>query len=312
MPTDCLHPKHSVDIPILEYHITEMSKQALTTKEFLEQNPYCCFCGGQVPATTRDHIPPKIVFENKVWPDGFEFPACAGCNSATRLFDQEFGLLSCFGGLESGPTQDELAQFQKVLRGVANNNLQLAVALRMRSNQKRREFKEKGHKIEPGITYGEIPIIQMPPRADLAGEVIAFKLGCALHYKHFNRILPITGKVVSAIRTNYRVITEGIPTNFISTTTLAYIPKRGGKDLSKQFAYRLALDRKAHAGFFMCKFRDSLQIEAITIEKPSAYSFNFSEIPTVREFLGGLALRAKALEYLSTHGIINAKFWPNT
>ena len=56
-------------------------------KLFLKENPLCAFCGGAEAATTIEHCPPKALFKNKIWPEGFEFPACSKCNNDTSDYD---------------------------------------------------------------------------------------------------------------------------------------------------------------------------------------------------------------------------------
>jgi hypothetical protein len=43
----------------------------------------CIFCGGQRVATTQEHCPPRALFREKKWPEGYVFPACEECNWGT-------------------------------------------------------------------------------------------------------------------------------------------------------------------------------------------------------------------------------------
>jgi hypothetical protein len=52
-------------------------------EEFFTKNPWCIFCGGTVAATTVEHCPPRAMFDNKEWPEGYAFPACASCNGGS-------------------------------------------------------------------------------------------------------------------------------------------------------------------------------------------------------------------------------------
>jgi hypothetical protein len=64
------------------------------TARRLAQHPLCCFCGGKTPATSLDHVPPKIVFWGKRRPNGLEMPACDACNQGTKKLDQAAGLFA--------------------------------------------------------------------------------------------------------------------------------------------------------------------------------------------------------------------------
>ena len=139
-----------------------------------------------------------------------------------------------------------------------------------------------------GAEYKDFPVVQLPPRADLAIEVLSFKLGCALHYKHLNEALPETGKVMSNLRTNYAMLTEGTLRGIEHSTTLAKIPKRNGQDFSDQFAYRFGVEIPKRMGAFICKFRQSFQLEIGTYATPPVYSTATNAIPFVRDFLKSL------------------------
>ncbi len=286
-----------------------MPKQALTQAEFLELNPLCCFCGGAVPATTRDHVPPRIAFHNKEWPEGFEFPACEACNGGTKLLDQEFALLCAYGGFEGPVSPSRMKQFTKTFTGVLNNNPSLAIGLRMTSNQKRHAMKRLGRSLPLGSTYNEQPIIKLPPKAELAHEVLAFKLGCALHYRHFKKALPQTGKVANAMNTNFSVITEGISEDFLKVTTLAPPPMRGKKNLRGQFEYRFTPPNDMGVGVYICKFGDSFQLNILTLEHPERVEQHVGSVAFVKDFLKGVDQKAKALETLSTHLMMGGP-WP--
>ncbi len=49
----------------------------------------CCYCGTK-EATTRDHVPPKAIF-NKPRPDDLiTVPCCFECNNQASSFDEKF------------------------------------------------------------------------------------------------------------------------------------------------------------------------------------------------------------------------------
>lgn len=278
-----------------------MSKQAIGQEEFLKLNPFCCFCGGVNLATTRDHVPPKIAFTNKAWPEGFEFPACEKCNSSTKLLDQEFALLCAYGGFGKDVAPTNLDHFRKVFTGVMNNNRSLAIGLSMTSNEKRRAMREWGRTIARGSTYKEQPIIKLPPRAELAHDTLAFKLGCALHYKHFGRPLSGTSKVVTSIETNASLLGEDAALHFLKHTLPAPSPMRGRKNLAEQFAYRFATSNDLRVGAFVCKIGDSFLLNILTFENPKSVKFNLTAFSAVAGYLAEVNCRAKSLETISTH-----------
>lgn len=92
-----------------------MGQKKKRLEKFLKTHPQCCFCGGNVPATTHDHIPPSSVFTSRKWPAGYEFPACFPCNNDSSRDDVVIALFSRFGP-KGKKTESERAEWLKYLR----------------------------------------------------------------------------------------------------------------------------------------------------------------------------------------------------
>ena len=96
----------------------KLSKRA----RFLQNHPFCCFCGGNAPATTSDHIPPRACFPDGFHPESFEFPACQGCNAASKEDDQIVGLtVLLMEWSELNGTPEHKAKVLKLWRGITEN-----------------------------------------------------------------------------------------------------------------------------------------------------------------------------------------------
>jgi hypothetical protein len=64
------------------------AKQKLSaTKKFIREYPDCCFCGAARQSATREHMPPKSVFDFSHRPDKLIMPACDRCNRGTSTAD---------------------------------------------------------------------------------------------------------------------------------------------------------------------------------------------------------------------------------
>jgi hypothetical protein len=97
-----------------------MGEKARRKRLFLAKDPFCCFCGGDSPATTEDHVPSRTLFTLWQWPEGYVFPACENCNSATRLAEQIFSFLSRCHQDPLG--QQEETEFNQALDALGNNH----------------------------------------------------------------------------------------------------------------------------------------------------------------------------------------------
>lgn len=84
----------------------------------LADEPACIYCGGE--ATSIEHMPPIILFDNRDRPRGLEFSACEQCNGGTRLTDQVIAMLCrSLSDRDGARTAPDSA---KIMRAVANND----------------------------------------------------------------------------------------------------------------------------------------------------------------------------------------------
>jgi len=91
-------------------------------RRFLEEHRHCCFCGGQEPSTTIDHVPAKAHFPDGFAPEGFEFPACDSCNRGSKRDDQIAGFytqIADFG--DTSRTPEAEAKIRKLTNGIREN-----------------------------------------------------------------------------------------------------------------------------------------------------------------------------------------------
>jgi hypothetical protein len=85
----------------------------------LNAYPWCIYCGGQNPATTVEHMPPRMMFLGKQRPKGLEFPTCNPCNHGTSHADLVASLLGrTFPDPQSQQGQNDV---KKLLSAVSNN-----------------------------------------------------------------------------------------------------------------------------------------------------------------------------------------------
>jgi hypothetical protein len=72
----------------------EAKRNRSATQKLIERYPFCCFCGGVRPSMTREHMPPKSLFDNSHRPDKLVMPACDECNGGTSTADLTAALVS--------------------------------------------------------------------------------------------------------------------------------------------------------------------------------------------------------------------------
>lgn len=165
-----------------------MGTSAKRKAKFKAEHPTCYFCATN-PTETEDHVPSRECFRGRLWPDGYAFPACQGCNHAGGKIEQVVALyLHMFNHDGVEPSH---AQFSKLITGVANNTPELLPKVGLSANAVRRHFRDKGIQLAPGMAYGEVPMAELPAGNRTAFELFARRLTCALFYKEVGFPMPL-------------------------------------------------------------------------------------------------------------------------
>jgi hypothetical protein len=237
-----------------------MGRTAARRRKFFAEHPFCCFCGGKTPAVEEDHFPSRALFRERVWPEGYAFPACVRCNRATSADELIVAVMSRLrGGQEDEKASAEL---RKCLAGVRREFPGLLEAMRPRTHREFRNARKKyGISLQPGQVSTDLPIMLLTdPRISDAVRNFAQKLGLALYYKHAGVPLPRTGAVAARWYSNLQVEADQIPRDLADV--LPTFPKlaRGERELTDQFFYRVGLTDTKTMGTFLAMFRQSFAI----------------------------------------------------
>lgn len=86
----------------------------------LPENRRCCYCGA--PATTIDHFPPRNIFRERKYPEGYIYPCCEQCNSSKSNDEQSISFLLCIMDWNS---EREEGNFLRLYKAVKNNHPKL-------------------------------------------------------------------------------------------------------------------------------------------------------------------------------------------
>src|SRR6266702_3296638 len=104
-------------------------------QRFLTTHPRCCFCGGAATSAEPDHVPSRVLFDGRQWPEGFEFPACVSCNRASRHDEQIIAMLSRM--YPDTTTEKGRLEVQERIRAVAFNYPEILQEIRPTAEQER-------------------------------------------------------------------------------------------------------------------------------------------------------------------------------
>jgi hypothetical protein len=176
-------------------------KLKLTKQQrFLADHPFCCFCGGTVAATTRDHVPSRAFFLNRDWPEGYEFPSCSKCQGESRVAE-----LTCAAVMRSAPAPNglDVDEVAKLYRGAAKYDPETfqeflgperTSGLALPASVRRRLRRPDGAAVS-----------NLGPRIHVQIGQYIVKLTKALYYMHFGRIVPAQAAIEYYMASNAEV-----------------------------------------------------------------------------------------------------------
>lgn len=246
-----------------------MGKESrLNRAAFFEKQPHCIFCGGQQNATTKEHCPPRALFQSKWWPEGFEFPACETCNNGTGDDDVVVALIGRMDPfLNSGNKDGRVAGLMHNVNKQYPGFLKEMVG--MSAGESRRAARSLGIKPPPGLTYQQTGIVNVTERMDKAVQTLAGKLSKAIYYLETGQIFPAAGDIQFHWFTNTDLFKSGSPPVLEAFEHIeAPVPRifRNGQNLSEQFDYRYALSEDKELALLRAVFGRAFGF--VTISSP--------------------------------------------
>lgn len=207
-----------------------------------------------MPATTQDHLPPRSVFNEKKWPDGYVFPACEPCNQGSSRDDALIAFMSRFNpGYE--PSDGERLEWLALLRAFREHYPDAMQEMLLGAGEKRRWMQKHGLHPPSGTTYGEAPIIRIPRVVHEAVGRFNEKLAKALHYKSTGRIVPSGAWMMTRWWTNTHALTNQIPADVFKYVHVQPKLKNGSVELTRQFSYRYSVSDDGQLGMYVSVFR---------------------------------------------------------
>jgi len=236
-----------------------MGQKKTKNQRFLERNPICIFCGGTQPAEDEDHVPPRTLFWDRKWPEGYSFGACRKCNNSSSNDDYIVGLLAKMG--PQSLNIDRKRQLQVLINKLTHKKRALAIQmLNMSASEKKRKAKEIG--LAPGSngTYHDAPLLFLPKEFEAGMKTFATKLTKALHYKHTGTVVPADAGIRFYWETNVNLLEGKSIANSDYLGNLIECPPlvRESVRLNDQFNYRFRISDDGKIGIYFCHFGNSM------------------------------------------------------
>ena len=209
---------------------------------FLAAHPKCAFCGGVLQATTIEHCPPRAMFQNRQWPEGFEFPSCDSCNQGSDDEDLLVAMLARMDPFEEKGNED--GRLQGLMLSANKQYPGLFQKMMPSVSEARRNNREFGTTPMPGKTHQDTGVVKVPEELHVAVCTLAKKLAKGVFYRDAGTIFPNTGCLLLNWFTNADLIRDGKYVVFDLLKELggtAPPTQRSGKYLGDQFEYKMTL-----------------------------------------------------------------------
>lgn len=229
----------------------------------------CIYCGGRAAGTTEDHCPPRALFREKQWPEGFVFPACEPCNGGSSDEDLLVALLAHMAPDQDKKTQTTGTGLMRLIH--RQQPYLLGQMMKMTAIEAKSAARRLNMKPEPGQTYQEMGIVNIPEEMHTAVGAFALKLTKAIYFKQTGNIFPAEGSVMYQWFTNAQMQEHGsIPMlDAFANVAAATSPiKRNGKDLSDQFDVKFSTASDAPLHVIQVIFGKMFGFVSILSEEP--------------------------------------------
>ncbi len=226
-------------------------------QRFLEEHPWCCFCGGTAETETEDHVPARGLFFGRVWPEGYVFPACAECNN--KASGDEL-ILSWLTRVRIGPyNQQEEREYARASIELKRRYPAIWAAMELNPRVKTRQMLRQLTHPSPLLKSTDIVhSITLPDEMFEAGNRYGVKLAKALLYLHTKRVAPSSAIVKAWTFSNGGAMTEMFPHQILSVLDKDAVIQRMSTTLDDQFSYKYAVVEGGEAFAYVANFSESV------------------------------------------------------
>jgi len=189
------------------------AKQKLTaTAKLIAQFPRCALCGGDRASVTREHMPPKALFDKSHRPDKLVMPSCKECNGGTSKADLTAAMVSRWKYYSSPQERDD--------------HTKLSRQVRIQAPELLREWTSLGPVDKAGALQNlRVHGVNVPDDAGAAAigkltirqlNIFAHKATLCLYFENLKQPVPNHGRVSAYWRTKEDFAKDGVPQFFSS------------------------------------------------------------------------------------------------
>ncbi len=242
-----------------------------STADFILKFPPRSLCGGDRATVSREHMPPRSLFDKKHRPDRLVMPACMECNKGTSTSDLTASMISRWGMDISPQSQADHTKLAAQIKRQAPELVQEWLSVDAPSQQLKARAHLERHGVSAPLgakfaTIGALTIRQL--------NVFSHKAALALYFEHFKRPLSNAGRVQAIWKTKEDFYQKGIPPELLNLMGKYGTLIQGRWNASETFEYRY--DLHATDGLFRCfaRFRQGLFVLGFAISDAKTFADN--------------------------------------
>jgi hypothetical protein len=226
----------------------EAKRKKSTTQKFIEEFPRCALCGGERASTTREHMPPKALFDQSHRPDKLVMPACDTCNRGTSKADLTASMVSRWN--YNSPHQ-EIEDHSRLANQVRIQAPELIEEWTKMDGLDRRGA--LAHLRQYGVMVpDDAALVTVGPHTVEQLNIFAHKAALCLYFEHFKKPLSNLGRVSALWRTK-EDFWKGVPAELLEILPRYGTLLQGKWNSAETFEYRFDFNEKE--GLFGCLAR---------------------------------------------------------
>ena len=227
----------------------DAKRKRSATQKFIEEFPICFFCGGKRASATREHMPPKSLFDNSHRPDKLVMPACAECNRSTSTADLTAAVLSRWNYYSGDQEVSDVLKLHAQVRKQAPALIEEWAVGPNWTGVK--QEKARDHLRKHGVPVPhKAGIATIGPETIKQLNLFAHKAVLALYFQHFRKPLPGSGGLCAFWKTKEDFARDGIPPYLLQIMPDYGTLVQGQWNTQETFEYRYAIN--VRDGFFAC------------------------------------------------------------
>jgi hypothetical protein len=237
------------------FGVGEAKQKLSATRKFIAEFPNCAFCGGSRPAITREHMPPKALFDDSHRPDKLVMPACDECNRGTSTTDLVAAIVSRWN-YNSGQT--ELEDHHKLIGQVRMHHPEIYAEWTSQLDFLSR-LKKLQHLEKQGVQVPkDAGLVTIGPETIRQLNLFSHKVVLALYFDKFQKPLSDSGRISAYWRTKEDFAKEGVPRELLEMMQHYGTLEQGKWSVQEAFEYRFNFNEAE--GLYMClaRFRGGL------------------------------------------------------